>query len=656
MDRAVFVIYRAVSAILGALPIRVVFRIGWALGSLAYWVVPKYRRLVLHNLKIAFGWEKTPDEMRAIARRHFATLGANLFSNIKLPKLSREELEEVVTVEGIETMHAGNIANGGFVMVISHLGSWEMFGQLTPIIFGCKVGTIFQALGNRFIDAEIRRDRARLGLELFERKEGFVKACQFMREGGAVGVLVDQHAGDAGLWCPFFSRLASTSTLAATLALRTDAWLVPAAVYTDGVGRWRCVILGQMNPHGQDASTITLRINEMLEDQIRRAPEDWFWVHNRWKTPKPKFLLTTYKRGVLVPHGFGPSRTLQPFRILIRATNWLGDAVMSVPAVRVIKRGRRDAHVTILTPAKLSALWKNVAEVDEIIEIKTGEGVFDVAKKLRRDFDAAILFPNSLRVALEAWLAGIPRRVGYPGHRRRWLLNQIFEERKKKKKKPAPAPPPRHQVHHYLELAQFVGAEITPEDVRLAEEIPPRQSSVRKPVIGICAGAEYGPAKRWLPERFAETLRLVHERTGCEWRMFGVEKDRPVADEIFQALQSAEASELPCEDRVGKTTLEQLMPELRACDLLLTNDTGAMHLAAFLGVRTVSIFGSTEPALTGPLGEGHTILRHHVECSPCFLRECPIDFRCMKAVEVGEVVEAVIAALPNRTESTPELS
>jgi len=650
MDRMVFAIYRAVCAILGALPIRVVFRIGWGLGSIAYWVTPRYRRLVLHNLKIAFGREKTPAEMRVLARRHFATLGANLFSNIKLPKLSREELEEVVTVEGIETMHEGNINNGGFVMVISHLGSWEMFAQLSPIIFGCKVGTIFQALGNRYIDADVRRDRARLGLELFERKEGFVKACQFMREGGAVGVLVDQHAGDAGLWCPFFGRLASTSTLAATLALRTDAWLVPAAVYTDGVARWRCAILGQMKPHGQDANTITLRINEMLEDQIRRAPEDWFWVHNRWKTPKPKFLLTSYKRGVLLPHGFGPERTLQPFRILIRASNWLGDAIMSAPAVRAIKRGRRDARVTILTPAKLAALWKTVAEVDEVIEIEPGESVFAVAKKIRREFDAAILFPNSLRVALEAWLAGIPRRVGYPGHRRRWLLDQIFEQKKKKKKKIEPAPRPPHQVHHYLDLAQFVGAEVRPEDARLSEAISPLQSSVRKPVIGICTGAEYGPAKRWLPERFAETMRILHERTACVWQMFGVEKDRPIAEEILLAATT------PCDDRVGKTTLEQLILELRACDLLLTNDTGAMHLAAFLGVRTVSIFGSTEPALTGPLGEGHTILRHHVECSPCFLRECPLDFRCMKAVEVAEVVDAVIAALPNRTELSPELS
>ena len=164
-----------------------------------------------------------------------------------------------------------------------------------------------------------------------------------------------------------------------------------------------------------------------------------------------------------------------------------------------------------------------------------------------------------------------------------------------------------------------------------------------KPVIGLCPGAEYGPAKRWLPERFAEVVRSVHERTGAEWRVFGVQGDRPVADLIIGAAGDA------CTDLVGKTTLAQLMDELRACDLLLTNDTGTMHLAAHLGVPTVSVFGSTEPSLTGPLGSNHRILRHHVECSPCFLRECPIDFRCMKEVTASEVTEAVLAALPDRT-------
>ena len=635
MDRFVYAVYRIAGGAICALPIAGVFRLGWFLGSLAYFVAGPYRRLVLHNLTIAFAAEKSPAERRALARRHFATLGANLLCSIKIPRLSREEIEALVTIEGLEAMKADRIVGAGFVLVISHLGSWEMFAQLTPIIFNCQVGTIFQALGNPQIDAEVRRDRARLGLALFERKEGFVQACQFIRQGGGVGVLVDQHAGDAGLWCPFFRRLASTSTLPATLALRTGAWLVPAAVYTDGVARWRCVIGQGTRTAGRSAEAVTLTINDLLEQQIRRQPEDWFWVHNRWKTPKPKFLLATYKRGVALPAG-SDGQDLQPFRILIRGTNWLGDAVMSVPAVRAIKRGRIDAHIAILTPAKLADVWKSVAEVDEIITIERGEGVLSVARRIRGRFDAAILFPNSLRVALETWLAGIPRRVGYPGHRRKALLNQVYALKKKKKDPQRP----RHQVHHYLALADFVGAASAGEN---GSFVARGKAVGARPVIGLCPGAEYGPAKRWLPERFAEVVRTVHEKNQAEWKIFGVDGDRPVADQIV------DAAGVPCTDLVGRTTLAQLMDELRTCDVLLTNDTGTMHLAALLGVPTVSIFGSTEPILTGPLGPNHRVLRHHVACSPCFLRQCPIDFRCMTAITADEVVEAVLAALPNRT-------
>ena len=473
-----------------------------------------------------------------------------------------------------------------------------------------------------------------------------------MRAGGALGVLMDQHAGDAGLWCPFFGRLASTSTLPATLALRTGARLASAAVYTAGVARWRFTVFPPMElAAGEDADAITARLNAQLEDQIRRQPEDWFWVHNRWKTPCPKFLLATYKRGIAGLHP--PSSTLHPFRVLLRASNWLGDAVMSVPAVRAIKRGRPDARVTILTPAKLADFWRIVPEVDEVLAIEPGESVFAVAKKLRaHGFDAAVLFPNSLRTALEIWLARIPRRVGKPGHRRRWLLNQILEPRKKKNAEPTR---PRHQVYDYLALAEFIGAGLPSEDGRSRMEdgkseierstfsssiVPPPSAS---PSIGLCPGAEYGPAKRWLPERFAETLRLVHERTGATWKVFGVGKDRPIADAILAAAPGVSVIDL-----VGKTTLAQLIAELRTCDVLLTNDTGTMHLAAHLGIPVIALFGSTEPALTGPLGPGHRILRRHVECSPCFLRECPIDFRCMRALEVAEVTAAIEAVLKER--------
>jgi len=666
MDRLGFAVYWLLGRIIGALPIELGFRLGGMFGLLGYYLAPPYRRLVLHNLGIAFGREKTPEELREIARQHFIHLGANLFASLKLPRLSRAEIESRVVVEGLETIRAGAENGGGFVMVISHLGSWEMFAQLSPIIFPCKVGTIFQALGNRFIDAEVRQDRARLGLQLFERKEGFVKACRFIREGGAVGILVDQHAGDHGLWTPFFGRLASTSTLAATLAMRTDAWMVPAAVYTVGIARWRCVFRGQMKPHGHDAETLTARFNRMLEDQIREQPADWFWVHNRWKTPKPKFLLQSYKRGSLIPargtatsdpvqiagvatdtprdhlpFSAFPAQDPQPFRIVIRGSNWLGDAVMSVPAVRAIKRGRIDSHVTILTPAKLADVWKRVPEVDEVLTFEPGENILAVARKLRAGaFAAAVIFPNSFRTALEPWLAGIPRRVGTPGHRRRWLLDQPFTEKKKKNQ---PLAPPPHQVQLYLALAKFIGAEPTRAAAELSIGNSLRRSDAGMPVLGVVPGAEYGPAKRWLPERFAAVLTAVHLETNCVWKLFGVAKDREVADAILKVTKAAVV------DFVGKTTLAGLMDELTHCDLILTNDTGTMHLAALLGIPTVSLFGSTEPRLTGPLGDIHRVIRHQVPCSPCFLRECPLDFRCMKAITTEEVTAAVLAVAANRT-------
>lgn len=326
-----------------------------------------------------------------------------------------------------------------------------------------------------------------------------------------------------------------------------------------------------------------------------------------------------------------------PGRILIRSSNWLGDAVMTVPSVRAIKLTRPDAHVTILTRAKLADFWRMVPEVDAIIPCGENEGVFAVAKKIRKKFDMAVVFPNSIRTALEVYLAGIPRRAGRHGKYRHWLLTSIFAGGMQQG-------PPRHQMHHYLDLVEFAGAKVD-ESLR---RIDTALHAVPRPVpagnesrikIGLCPGAEYGRAKRWLPERFAEAANAVSVRRDCEWMLFGTARDVHVGEDIAARLEGNFSN------LTGKTTLAELITSLSECRLLLTNDTGTMHLAAFLGVPSVSLFGSTEPALTGPLGSGNRVLRHHVECSPCFLRDCPIDFRCMKAITTDEAVEAVLRML-----------
>jgi lipopolysaccharide heptosyltransferase II len=654
LDFVVYLLYRAGSAIAAVLPLRFLFAAGQFLGFCAWLFSGKYRRLAQRNVAIAFADEKSPRELRRLVRRHFQRLGANLLCSAKQMRMSPDKILERVKVENIESMASRFRAGVPVVLVLSHLGTWELFAQLMPNFVGfVRNASVYQKLGNRFIDEHVRRTRSQTGLELFDRHDGFDPVIELLRSGGGVGVLSDQHAGDHGIWTPFFGKLASTSPLPALLAKRTRAALIAAGVYTTGPARWRMVFTERFDSPEEDGSVaaLTSRINEVIEKQIRVAPEDWFWVHDRWKTPQPNFLLARYRRGVHLPPGIS-AQNLKPFRILIRSSNWLGDAVMSVPAVRAIKNGRPDAQITIAVPAKIAPMWKLVPEVDAIISLPNGSLLGSVSLLKRRPvFDVAILFPNSLRVALESWLSGIPRRIGYQGHRRRWLLNQIMREPRKPR-------PPEHHSLRFLRIAHECGAEteqsLTTKTSDVQRPTPNAQLSDSNQLstlnykllkIGLCAGAEYGPAKRWLPERFAEAAAKISAQSSAQWILFGTKNDAAIGDQIAAAIGDH------CVNRIGHTTLDQLIDELRECRLVLTNDTGTMHLAALLGVPVVAVFGSTEPSLTGPLGNGHIILRHHVECSPCFLRECPIDFRCMKAVSAQEAADAVLLILREKLQT-----
>jgi lipopolysaccharide heptosyltransferase II len=630
LEYLVYLIYRAGFALISLFPLRLLFALGRALGFCGWLLLPKYRQLAFRNIQIAFGEEKSSPEIRRIVRRHFQRLGANLLSGLKLAAMPLEKVRERVKVENAEAPERELRGGRPVVFVLSHIGNWELQAQMFPPIIGfVRNSTIYQPLANRYIDRHVRALRARAGVELFDRREGFQKPIELLRSGGAIGVLSDQHAGDQGLWVPFFGKLASTTPLPALLTKRTGAALLGTAIYTEGPGRWRMVFTDRIDADGDSVEAMTAKANELIETQIRRAPEDGFWLHNRWKTPRPNFLLARYKRGVYLPKNLRREQ-LKPFRILIRSSNWLGDAVMSVPAVRAIKKGRPDTHVTILAAEKIAPMWKLIPEVDQILSLPN-KSLFSAARLIGRQkrFDAAILFPNSLRVALEGWR--IPRKVGYRGHTRAWLLNQIVRE-------PRRPGPPQHHASRFLRIADDCGADVDLGcDANAA--LPQKSKGTDQKVLGLCPGAEYGPAKRWLPERFAEAAAAISAQSKIKWILFGMEKDKAIGETIATALGEN------CSNRIGQTTLDQLIEELRGCRALLTNDTGTMHLAALLGVPVVAIFGSTEPALTGPLGNGHTIIRHHVECSPCFLRECPIDFRCMKTVTVLEVVNAVMSIL-----------
>ncbi|HSP45920.1 MAG TPA: lipopolysaccharide heptosyltransferase II, partial [Chthoniobacterales bacterium] len=616
LDFCIYLLYRAGTAIASALPVRLLFNFGNFMGLLAWLVLPKYRRLARRNLEIALQDEKSSREMRQIARRNFQWLAANLACSLKMVSMPPEKLTRYVEAENVDAIHDELRSGRPVVLLLSHIGSWEIAAQLVPHYAPyTRIGSPYQRLRNRYIDHDVRRSRVRTGAELFDRSEGFHKPMELLRSGGLLGIFADQHAGDHGLWTPFFGRLASTSTLPGLLAKRTDATVMAAAVHTVGPARWRMVFTPRLDSPGDSVDSIAWKANLIIEQQIRKAPEDWLWVHNRWKTPQPNFLLTHYKRGIYLPPEV-PAENLKPFRILIRASNWLGDSIITMPAVRAIKAGRPDAHITIAAPEKIASLWKLVSDIDELLTLKSGS-LFSVVQTIRRQhpFDVAILFPNSLRTALEVWFAGIPRRVGFPGHYRRWFLNQIVTPE-------PPRGPIQHQVYRYLRMARDLGAPYGA--LEITNFLTHTKSNGAPLKLGLCPGAEYGPAKRWLPERFAEVALAIAGQRPVQWILFGTAAD----SERGAALESVLGA--GCVNRIGQTSLDQLATELGECALLLTNDTGTMHLATLIGVPVVAVFGSTEPRLTGPLGTGHEVIRHQVECSPCFLRECPIDFRCMK--------------------------
>ena len=639
-DIAAYLLYRASSALIAALPLALVFRLGQLAGAMAWLLLPQYRRLGLRNTGIAFRGEKSRAAQRAIVRRHFSRLTANILSGIKAGTMPLGEVEKRVSIANIEPMTEAFRSGVPVVLLLSHLSNWELFSQLMPKCFPfIRSSSIYQPLRNRRIDAHVRRIRSRTGLELFDRSQGFKPVLDLLRDGGGVGVLSDQHAGDHGIWTPLFGRLASTSSLAALLAKRAHAAVFSAAVQTTGVGRWRMVFSNRIDHPNESIEELTARGNAILEQQVRTAPEDWLWLHDRWKTPHPNFLLANYKRGVYLPPTMSAEQ-LQRFEILIRSSRWLGDAVMSVPAVRAIKRGRPDARLTVMSTPNLVPMWQLVSDVDEIVAVNTRSLISAVRALRKKHFDAAVLFPNSLRAVLEAWLAGVPRRVGYKGHRRSWLLNQVVRE-------PSRPRPPEHQSRKYLRIAERLGADGIEDGFRSSFVLPPAgpsgglaaindQTPIR---VALCPGAEYGPAKRWLPDRFAEAAASVSSQRDVQWVLLGTAADHEIGEIIAGTLGDK------CVNKIGQTDLKQLIAELKSCRALLTNDTGTMHLAALVGLPTVAIFGSTEPALTGPLGTGHVILRHHVECSPCFLRRCPIDFRCMKSVAAAEAAQAVLSVL-----------
>jgi heptosyltransferase-2 len=348
-------------------------------------------------------------------------------------------------------------------------------------------------------------------------------------------------------------------------------------------------------------------------------------------------------------------------KILVRATNWVGDAVMSLPALQALRANHPNARISLLARPWVADLYKREPFCDEVIPYEAPRGrrglraKWTIASELReRGFDCAVLLPNSFESALVIRLARVPMRVGYRRDGRGWLLTHAVAA-------PKGGEIPRHERFYYLELLRRSGlipSYSQTSDIRLAGSTAAaakgreafRALSVSEPVIGIAPGAAYGGAKRWLPDRFAEAAAAVaHElHAQCSFALFGSERERPVCELVEKGLAARGQRAV---NMAGRTSLGEFIELAAACRLFLTNDSGPMHIASALGVPTVAIFGATNHLATGPTGSWSRIVRDPVECSPCLLRECPIDHRCMTHVSASRISAEALSLLESEKEA-----
>jgi heptosyltransferase-2 len=335
--------------------------------------------------------------------------------------------------------------------------------------------------------------------------------------------------------------------------------------------------------------------------------------------------------------------------VLVFSPNWLGDAVMALPAVADIRRHETTRRLIVAARPGVAGLWSIVAGVEEVVVIPRARGAArwrtlgeNAAAMRRAGADAAVLLPNSLQTALMARRAAIPQRWGYRRSLRRWLLTRSV-------------PAPRglvHQADYYRHLVAALGYASGPRVPSL--DVPPAVAADARGILtaagatpgakllGLAPGAAYGGAKRWPPERFAAAAAELARAHGLLPVLVGSAADRDAACAIEAELDKMSGSgrRAAAVNLAGRTDVPQLAGVLAQCAVFVSNDSGAMHLAAAVGTPVVALFGPTDERVTAPVAPRARVLTAGAWCRPCLLRECPLDHRCMNRIEAGAVARA----------------
>jgi len=335
--------------------------------------------------------------------------------------------------------------------------------------------------------------------------------------------------------------------------------------------------------------------------------------------------------------------------IVVRSPNWIGDCIMSLPALRALRKIFPQASISLVTRENLLDIFININEIDQVISIPERNHFFLTVKKIREFFfDFGILFTNSFHSALLFRLSGIKKLIGYKKDLRGLLLY-------KKEKFPSND---KHHTTFYQDLveefsrtrpdAEKTVGETFSDELLISEDekkqvgflLQKKEIKYNRPLIGISPSAAYGSAKEWIPERFVELIsKLGNTRPDLQFLIFGSGKERVGISKISETLGKNVFN------LAGELTLRESIVAISLCSLFISNDSGLMHIASSVRIPTIAIFGPTLPHKTAPSNKMVRVLYHPVDCAPCKDRECPLDHRCMKEIEVDEVFEEAMGIL-----------
>lgn len=331
--------------------------------------------------------------------------------------------------------------------------------------------------------------------------------------------------------------------------------------------------------------------------------------------------------------------------ILIRATNWVGDAVMTLPALEAVRENFQSASITVLARPWVAPVFENHPAVKNTLIYNRHDGLkknisefFHITNLVRKNrYDLAILFQNAFEAALLAYLGRVTYRLGFDSDGRGLMLTHAIQRSSEIFAV--------HQVEYYLSILKAVGLKaesrnpvlyLSKKDIAKAENLLQLQGICKNDfILGISPGAIFGNAKRWPFERFAKISDWASERWGAKVIILGSGKEKDIGNKIAGIMRNKAA------DFCGTTSLGEAMGIISRCNLFVTNDSGLMHVAAALGVPTLAIFGSTDHVATGPRGIKTRIIKHDIDCSPCLKPECPTDFKCMLSIEPEEVWDEI---------------